>query len=120
MAPPTSVAGAHRRADQRGELVQLGEDVVDPPDPIALPSRDLVDDAVGLETVRVLVHGNVCDGSETCIALEHVDDGRVVFNACSSQAFGVELHNSHRAIVRNNNFEFPSSGGCEIRGGSRS
>ena len=71
--------------------------------------------AFGLETVRALVYGNVCEGSETCIALEHVDDGRVVFNACSSQAFGVELHNSHRAIVRNNNFEFPSSGGCEIR-----
>jgi hypothetical protein len=39
----------------------------------------------------------------------------VVFNACSSQAFGVELHNSPRAIVRNNSFEFRSSGGCEIR-----
>lgn len=54
--------------------------------------------AFGLETVRALVYGNVCDGSETCIALEHVDDGRVVFNACSSQAFGVELHNSHRVV----------------------
>ena len=71
--------------------------------------------AFGLETVRALVYGNVCEGSETCIALEHVDDGRVVFNACSSQAFGVELHNSRRAIVRNNSFEFPPSGGCEIR-----
>ena len=71
--------------------------------------------AFGLETVRALVYGNVCVGSETCIALEHADDGRVVFNACSSQAFGVELHNSRRAIVRNNSFEFPPSGGCEIR-----
>jgi hypothetical protein len=71
--------------------------------------------AFGLETVRAHVYGNVCEGSETCIALEHVDDGKVVFNACSSQAFGVELHNSPRAIVRNNSFEFPSSGGCEIR-----
>jgi hypothetical protein len=71
--------------------------------------------AFGLETVRAAVYGNVCEGSETCIALEHVDDGRVVFNACSSQAFGVELHNSRRAIVRNNSFAFPSSGGCEIR-----
>jgi hypothetical protein len=45
---------------------------------------------------------------------EHVDDGRVVFNACSSHAFGVEPHNSPGAIVRNNSFELLSSG-CEIR-----
>jgi hypothetical protein len=71
--------------------------------------------AFGVETVRALVYGNRCEGSETCIALEHVDDGRVVFNECSSQAFGLELHNSRRAIVRNNSFEFPPSGGCKIR-----
>jgi hypothetical protein len=71
--------------------------------------------AFGRETVRALIDGNVCEGSETCIALEHVNDGDVVSNACSSQSFGVELHNSQRGIVRDNSFEFASSVGCEIR-----
>lgn len=71
--------------------------------------------AFGLETVRAYVYGNFCEGSETCIALEHLEDGTVLFNACSSQAFGVELHNSPRATVRDNNFAIASSGGCEIR-----
>lgn len=69
----------------------------------------------GLQTVSALVYGNVCEGSQTCVALEHVDSGRVVFNACASRAFGVELHNAPRAIVRNNYFAFPAGGGCEIR-----
>jgi hypothetical protein len=63
--------------------------------------------AFGIETVRVLVDGNGCEGSETCIGLEHVNNGRAVYNECSSQAYGVELHNAPGMIVRNNSFEFP-------------
>jgi hypothetical protein len=70
--------------------------------------------AFGLVTVDAVVSGNACAGSQTCIALEHVNDGKVMSNTCSSQRFGVELHNSPRAIVRKNSFAFPPSGGCEI------
>ena len=72
--------------------------------------------AFGLPTVRTLVDGNDCEGSETCISLEHIDHGRVVSNECSSQAFGIELHDSPGATVAGNSFEFLTGGtGCEIR-----
>jgi hypothetical protein len=47
------------------------------------PASSVTRTAFGLETVNALVHGNVCHGSETCIALEHVDHGRVLLTSCS-------------------------------------
>jgi hypothetical protein len=77
---------------------------------------DLAKFAFGFETVRALVYGNSCAGSETCISLEHIDDGQVLFNECSSQAFGVELHNAPGAQLASNSFDFPTGApGCEIR-----
>jgi hypothetical protein len=77
---------------------------------------DLANLAFGTPTLGASVRGNACQDSETCIALEHVHGGRVVANRCTSQAFGVELHDTTGAIVRDNTFDFPPDVvGCEVR-----
>ena len=66
--------------------------------------------------MRAVVRDNDCEGSQTCISLEHIEQGRAVHNDCASQAFGVELYNSPNAVVANNSFDFPAGvAGCEIR-----
>jgi hypothetical protein len=77
---------------------------------------DLANLAFGAPTLRAAVRSNSCQGSETCIGLEHIDGGRIVDNRCTSQAFGVELHNTTQAILRHNEFDFPADvAGCEVR-----
>jgi len=77
---------------------------------------DLVNLTFGFPSVRAIVRGNDCSGSQTCVSLEHLDDVVVVRNGCSSQAFGIELHNSTGAMVSGNSFDFPDDvDGCEIR-----
>ena len=71
--------------------------------------------AFGVPTMQALVPGNACAGSETCVSLEHVASGFVAGNECSSQAFGIELHNSSHTTIAGNRFHFPAGVGCEIR-----
>jgi hypothetical protein len=76
---------------------------------------NLANRAFGFPSVSATVRGNECSGSQTCISLKHADDVKVVRNECSSQAFGVELHNSPGAVVANNSFDFTEvADGCEI------
>ena len=57
-----------------------------------------------------------CEGSETCVSLEHVDNDPVMHNECANQNFGIELHNSPAAIVSGNTFDFTTNlVGCQIR-----
>ena len=54
--------------------------------------------------------------SQTCIGLEHVQHARVRDNDCTSQGFGVELHNTANVHVARNDFTFPpGTDRCEIR-----
>jgi hypothetical protein len=77
---------------------------------------DLANLAFSAPALGAVVHDNSCEDSETCIALEHIQVGRVVDNQCASQAFGIELHNTTNAIVKDNRFGFPPDvDGCEIR-----
>ena len=77
---------------------------------------DLANLAFGFPSVSAIVRGNYCSGSQTCVSLEHAEDVEVVRNECSSQAFGVELHNSAGTMVAGNSFDFPDDvHGCEIR-----
>ena len=77
---------------------------------------DAANVAFGMPTVKALVRDNGCEGSQTCISLEHVDQARVVRNDCESQAFGIELHNSPSVTPTGNSFHFPPGvDGCEIR-----
>lgn len=77
---------------------------------------DLANGAFGTPSVKATVQGNTCKDSETCVSLEHIEQGLVRNNACSSQAFGVELYNTPAADVIGNTFEFPAGeAGCEIR-----
>lgn len=77
---------------------------------------DVAKAVFGLGTVRALVLGNACEGSETCVSLEHVEDGRVLHNECASQSFGIELYDSPAALKAGNTFDFPPGvPGCEIR-----
>ena len=77
---------------------------------------DLANLAFGAPALGAAVKGNSCEGSETCIGLEHIQVGRVVDNRCASQAFGVELHNCTQTMVEDNSFRFPLGAvGCEIR-----
>jgi hypothetical protein len=68
-----------------------------------------------LPALDVTLWDNDCQDSETCISLEHIELGLVGRNRCSSQAFGIELHNAQSASVFDNRFEFDSPDGCEIR-----
>lgn len=86
------------------------------PNTYCIHVADVAKLAYGLQTCRVLIEGNGCEGSETCIGLEHMDYAHVRFNDCSSQAYGVELYNSPAANVAYNRFDFPAGvAGCEIR-----
>jgi len=77
---------------------------------------DLANLAFGALTLGAAVEGNSCQDSETCISLEHIHEGRIVDNQCTSQAIGVELHNTTQEIVKDNDFDFPSGvDGCEVR-----
>jgi hypothetical protein len=77
---------------------------------------DVANLAFGSSTLRAVVRKNACAGSETCVSLEHMERGRVIHNECSSQAFGIELHDSERTWIVGNSFDFPLGGdGCEIR-----
>lgn len=72
--------------------------------------------AFALPSVDVVVRDNSCEGSQTCISLEHINDAVVRRNNCSSQAFGIELHNAFNNRVAGNTYNFPlGSTGCEIR-----
>ena len=68
----------------------------------------------GQSSTRALIRNNVCEGSQTCIGIEHCDSVRVVANECDSLAYGVELHNSAGAFVARNSFEFAGGPGCEL------
>ncbi len=77
---------------------------------------DLVNLAFGVPSVSAIVRGNDCSGSQTCVSLEHADDVEVVRNECSSQAFGIELHNAAGATIARNSFDFTHAvDGCEIQ-----
>jgi hypothetical protein len=77
---------------------------------------DLANLAFGAQTLSAVVQRNSCEGSQTCIGLDHIHAGRIVDNRCASQVFGVELHNTTDEIVKGNKFDFPSDvDGCEIR-----
>ena len=77
---------------------------------------DVAKAAFGIQTVRALVQGNGCEGSETCVSLEHVEAARIMNNECASQAYGIELHDSPAVITSGNAFDFPTGvAGCEIR-----
>jgi hypothetical protein len=58
---------------------------------------------------------NMCQDSQTCISLEHVEGGQVFDNQCASQLFGIELYNSPFADIRDNQFDLKEPTGCEIR-----
>lgn len=75
---------------------------------------DLANRVFGFPSISGVVRANDCAGSQTCIGLEHADDFEVVRNACSSQAFGVELHNAPGAVVARNRFDFTDVDGCEV------
>lgn len=75
---------------------------------------DAVNLAFGMESLDLRLNHNSCEGAETCISLEHVNDAKVRGNDCSSQAYGIELHNSHNSVLRGNHFEEGSTG-CEVR-----
>jgi len=86
------------------------------PNTYCLHVVDAVNLAFGMSTLDASIKGNACEDSQTCISLEHVDLAEVRNNECSSQAFGVELHNAPNAAVSNNRFDFPPGDpGCEIR-----
>jgi hypothetical protein len=86
------------------------------PNTYCIHLADLANLAFGTPALGAAVKDNSCEGSETCIGLEHIQVGRVVDNRCASQAFGVELHNCTQTIVEDNDFDFPSGvDGCEIR-----
>jgi parallel beta-helix repeat protein len=72
--------------------------------------------AFGLASVNAVLIDNECEGSQTCIGLEHINEAIVRRNECSSQAYGIELHNSFNNLVVGNSFDFPAgTSGCEIR-----
>ena len=61
----------------------------------------------------VSIHDNDCRGSQTCVGIEHTNDVRINKNKCDSTGFGIELHNSFNADIRDNKFKGGSTG-CEI------
>lgn len=69
--------------------------------------------AFGLQTISATIRNNLCDGSQTCISVEHVNESRIIDNKCRSLQFGIELHDSLNSHTRDNEFRFPP-GGCEI------
>ena len=71
--------------------------------------------AFGTPTVSATIQGNDCNDSETCVSLEHVDEALVRNNDCASQHSGIELHNSPKAEIVGNRFDFSSAPSCEIR-----
>ena len=73
---------------------------------------DLSNLAYQYPSLTGLVVDNRCEQSQTCIGLEHLDGVRVSRNECSPQQFGVELHNTPRAIVSDNAFTFPNGVAC--------
>jgi hypothetical protein len=52
----------------------------------------------------VSIHDNDCEGSQTCIGIEHTNDAVINKNKCDSTGFGIELHNSFNADIRDNKF----------------
>lgn len=85
------------------------------PNTYCLHVVDFANMAFGTPTVQASIKGNSCADSQTCFSLEHVAEGEVRNNHCSSQAVGVELHNSPAAQVYGNSFGFPpGEPGCEI------
>ncbi len=76
---------------------------------------DLANLAFGYPTIAARIAGNDCVDSQTCVGLEHIENGLVLQNRCSSQAVGVELHDSAAVIVKNNRFDFAAGvDGCEV------
>ncbi len=76
---------------------------------------DLSNLAFGYSTIAARIAGNSCADGQTCVSLEHIENGLVLDNKCSSQAVGVELHDSPAVIVKNNAFYFSAgAAGCEI------
>jgi len=107
-------------APQPSELLVIGNSCNSSPTPntYCIHLVDLANVAFGAPALGATVTGNSCEGSQTCIGLEHIADGLVVDNQCASEAFGVELHNTPlaAAIVKDNDFGFPPGvDGCEIR-----
>lgn len=62
--------------------------------------------AYNMPSLSVDVVRNRCVGSQTCISLEHLNDGAVRWNRCRGISTGVELHNAAGIRVRNNRFRF--------------
>lgn len=85
------------------------------PNTYCFHAADLAKLAFGYSTLATRIANNDCADSQTCVSLEHVQNGLVLDNKCSSRAVGVELHNSPAAIVKNNAFAFlGGAAGCEI------
>lgn len=85
------------------------------PNSYCLHVIDAANLAFGLQTISATIRDNQCDGSQTCISVEHVNESRIIDNKCRSLKFGIELHDSLNARTRENRFRFPpGEPGCEI------
>ena len=77
---------------------------------------DVANLAFGAETLSATIRDNRCEGSQTCIGIEHVNESIIRDNRCDSLEFGIELHDAFDARIRDNRFRSPSGvTGCEIR-----
>lgn len=86
------------------------------PNSYCLHVIDIANAAFGLQTVTARIRDNECNGSQTCVSLEHVNDSRVRRNECGSQKYGIELHNSFNTAIGGNDFSFQDGeAGCEVR-----
>jgi hypothetical protein len=110
---PLGPSSAPRQSEYR--IVENSCESSVTPSTYCLHVIDVAKLAFGFATVRALVYGNDCTGSETCIGLEHLENVRAIHNQCASQSFGIELHNSPGVRVADNSFEFTQGAGCEVR-----